>query len=294
MTTAREHRMAGCRRAPAVVALPGGLALTTALAEGGGRLLRESTSLGGDPAAAVTGLAALLAAVIAAWLTLCLGLALAARLPGAAGAAARRVRDRVTPVVVRRWAAVVLGASVTATVTPGTAVASVRSAVVPPVGPTGDLHTRADAVTTGDEPTTPPPGWAPRPSPTTLPAPGFAPTRESPSASRTAPAAPGWVPQRPTARDRSDPHLLTGRHRPDGDDRSVVVRRGDTLWSIAAARLGPEATDAEVARSWPQWYEANAAVIGPDPHDMRPGTLLTPPDAPTTSSRTPTHPKGTS
>lgn len=56
-----------------------------------------------------------------------------------------------------------------------------------------------------------------------------------------------------------------------------MVRRGDSLWSVVAARLGPEATDLEVARAWPRWHAANADVIGDDPHRILPGTRLVPP-----------------
>jgi hypothetical protein len=56
--------------------------------------------------------------------------------------------------------------------------------------------------------------------------------------------------------------------------RVVVVRPGDSLWSIAADRLGPRATDAQVAVAWPRWYAANADVIGPDPGLIRPGQHL--------------------
>ncbi len=265
--------MARARTVMALLALPGGVALTTALVDGGRRLLGGSTSSGADPAAAVAGLAAALAAFIAGWLTLCLALTIAAELPGALGAGARELRDRVTPMVVRRWAAIVLGASVTATIAPGTAVAAVRASVdaTPAPAPT---PTPAPAATGGP----PSPGWGSAPSPTTLPSPGFAPsTDRAPSSSRTRAPSPGWVPQRPTTRYRGDPHLLTGRHRSDPDEQVVAVRRGDTLWSLAAAHLGPEATDAEIARAWPRWHAANADVIGPDPHLLRPGTVLTPP-----------------
>ncbi|MHA7262544.1 LysM peptidoglycan-binding domain-containing protein [Arthrobacter sp. TMN-37] len=60
----------------------------------------------------------------------------------------------------------------------------------------------------------------------------------------------------------------------------VVVRSGDSLWSIAAARLGPLATDTEVAGSWPRWYSRNASVIGPEPDRLTPGQILVAPDPP--------------
>src|SRR5699024_1162306 len=190
--------MARSRTALGLLALPpGGLVLTSALATGGRRLLTGSANHGGDPAAAVAGLASVAAAAITAWLTLCLLLTLAAELPGAAGAAAGRVRDRITPVLVRRWAAVVLGASVTATLLPGTAVAAAPAATEPAPGPES-TDVPAD---------TPSPGWAPGPwpDPTTLPASGF-----SPGAPRTtvppptSAPAPGWTPRRPLVRQRAD------------------------------------------------------------------------------------------
>ncbi|GAA4833926.1 hypothetical protein GCM10023221_08060 [Luteimicrobium xylanilyticum] len=58
----------------------------------------------------------------------------------------------------------------------------------------------------------------------------------------------------------------------------VTVRRGDSLWAVAAAHLGPHATDAEIARAWPRWYEANSHVIGADPDLLLPGTVLVAPE----------------
>lgn len=57
----------------------------------------------------------------------------------------------------------------------------------------------------------------------------------------------------------------------------VVVRRGDTLWAIAARHLGPRATPAAIATAWPRWYAANRTVIGADPDLLLPGQRLTPP-----------------
>jgi nucleoid-associated protein YgaU len=57
----------------------------------------------------------------------------------------------------------------------------------------------------------------------------------------------------------------------------VVVRRGDTLWSIAARHLGPGATDAEIAEQWPRWWQANRGQIGDDPDLLLPGQVLVAP-----------------
>jgi hypothetical protein len=57
----------------------------------------------------------------------------------------------------------------------------------------------------------------------------------------------------------------------------VVVHEGDSLWSIAAAHLGPHASPADVARAWPRWYAANRGVVGADPNLLLPGTTLVAP-----------------
>lgn len=65
---------------------------------------------------------------------------------------------------------------------------------------------------------------------------------------------------------------------PDRDDRAapeVVVRRGDSLWSITDRQLGPGRDPAaEIAAAWPALYEANADVIGSDPDHIEPGQHL--------------------
>lgn len=256
------------RTALGLACLPGGLVVAAALCHSGVHLLTSSSSRAGDPAAAVTGLAATGAGLIAGWLTVCLALSLAAQLPGAIGVAARDLRDRVTPALVQRWAALVLGASVGATLAPGSAVAAV---------PTSAAPTSSSSL--------PDPAFAATHDPhargaTAAPAPGWLPDAAGARTSgRQSLSEPGWVPGRPPARHRTDPQLLTGRQRPGDAERAVVVRRGDTLWSIAADHLGPTATDVEIAREWPRWHEANHAVIGDDPHVLLPGAQLTPPPA---------------
>lgn len=56
--------------------------------------------------------------------------------------------------------------------------------------------------------------------------------------------------------------------------RSVVVRPGDCLWSIAARDLPLDAPGREVASRWHAVYAANRAVIGPDPDQLVPGQRL--------------------
>lgn len=87
---------------------------------------------------------------------------------------------------------------------------------------------------------------------------------------------PRWQPQPPVI----DPGLLSrqsSRSSTPAGDASVVVKDGDSLWSIAASRLGPFATDVDVALIWPKWYAANRETIGRDPAVLLPGQVLQPP-----------------
>jgi hypothetical protein len=63
----------------------------------------------------------------------------------------------------------------------------------------------------------------------------------------------------------------------DRSAEAVTVAAGDSLWTIAAAGLGPGAAPAQVAAEWPKWFAANRAVIGDDPSLIRPGEVLQPP-----------------
>ena len=242
----------GIRRWRAVISLTAGLVLTGGAGVVGRQLLRGATSSGADPASVLAGCAAAAAALIAGWLTLCLLLCLLARGPGAAGVVGARVRDRLAPALVRRWAAVVIGASTLG-----------GGMIVPPSITVAAVGEAAPGLSTP-----PAPGWSPAERQRPV---GSAPTRTVPG--------PGWVPRRPPAPAQGDAHLLTsGRRAADPEvDAAVVVRRGDSLWSIAAARLGAGATDGEIARSWPRWYAANTGRIGTDPHTLHPGMRLTPP-----------------
>ncbi|RNI23197.1 hypothetical protein EFY87_07115 [Flexivirga caeni] len=92
--------------------------------------------------------------------------------------------------------------------------------------------------------------------------------------------SPGWVPDRPARTDqvaRDCAPLITGKTVSD-DSGEVVVHRGDTLWSIAAAQLGPHADARAVAAEWPRWYAANRHLIGADPDLLQIGIRLQSPD----------------
>ena len=95
--------------------------------------------------------------------------------------------------------------------------------------------------------------------------------------------ATGWTPDRPAAEPKRQTGtgavaLVTGAPRPErAAAETVVVRRGDTLWDLAARHLGPDATAADVAAEWPRWHAANRSTIGPDPGLITPGQQLHPP-----------------
>jgi hypothetical protein len=76
----------------------------------------------------------------------------------------------------------------------------------------------------------------------------------------------------PASADRADDRS-DERAAERADDR-VVVRGGDSLWSIAASRLPRSAGPGEVDRAWRTVYAANRAAVGPDPGLIRPGQRL--------------------
>jgi len=78
----------------------------------------------------------------------------------------------------------------------------------------------------------------------------------------------------PRAVDPATTALLTGTPSRSPDEHEVVVRSGDSLWSLVEAHLGPRATDDEVARTWPSWWQANRTTIGEDPDRLVPGQRL--------------------
>lgn len=207
--------------------------------------------------------AAVLVAALGGWLAAGTTLEVLAHAPGSLGAAARGLSTRVTPVLARRAVAVLLGAGLGSPTLPALALdathqpaARAPAASLWVTGSTGPTHPTAMV---GNR-------W---------PDPGFAPTPDTP-----APPHPGWTPSAPRVRAVADPDLLTGAARHTAEDTAhVVVRRGDTLWAIAARGLGPGASAAEIAAAWPRWFAANAAVIGPDPDLLLPGQLLRPPSA---------------
>lgn len=156
--------------------------------------------------------------LLAAWVAVGLVTALAGRLPGITGTAARRISAVALPRALYRAAAGAAGLGVL--LSPAVATAGASLAVPPPLPPS-----------------------------------------ESSPAAAELPA-----PQLPVARVQTP--------------RTVTVRPGDSLWAIAAARLGANPAPARVAAAWPRWFATNRAVIGADPDHLVPGEVLKAPEGP--------------
>jgi len=139
----------------------------------------------------------------------------------------------------------------------------------------------------------------PGPSPSAAASPGAAPTGAPAESSRgtwtPAPPVAPTVETSASAQDADPAGLAQDPVRPArGAARDqVVVLRGDSLWTIAAAHLPDGATAADVAAAWPRWYEANRDVVGDDPDVLLPGQILRIPDLPATGTTRTTQPDPT-
>ena len=172
-------------------------------------------------------------------------------------AAALGLRARRTEALIAHHAPAMLRRFVVAAVGVGLAVGAAPAFAAP------DGASPPDALDLGWS-TSAPDSQTPRP-----PAPSPA---SVPAATRAPPTAPtSNVVPRPRAKPPAT------RSASDGAHTSVVVVRGDSLWSIAAAHLPQGASDAEIATAWPLWYRTNASVIGADPGRIMPGQVLAPP-----------------
>ena len=202
---------------------------------------------GGD--AVVSTAAATALWLVAIWLGLALLAVLAGSLPGTPGAIARTVAEAAVPAILHRVIAGVLGVGVLAA--PAAALAS------PGPSPTSSVSSVSATLT------------SPLPAPSWPTAAGGArpngATPDWPSNAEPTPA-PGGATAPPAAQD--------DRLQPPAVSESVVVRPGDSLWVIAATRLGRSASDAQVAVAWPRWYGTNRIEIGSDPNLIRPGQIL--------------------
>jgi nucleoid-associated protein YgaU len=210
-------------------------------------------------------------AAVAAWLGLgWLGVAVflevASVLPGAAGRGCAAVAAKTTPTLVRRIVQAAIGVSVLA----GPLIAAPAFAA----GPSTNTTTSTSVDRPNSAVASSPPETSPTPFALDRPATAFVPSAPPPATKRS-PAGPAALVTGNAHRDAGEPST--------DSTAGYVVRRGDTLWDIAARHLGPSASAVDISRAWPAWYDANRAVIGPDPSVIRPGELLSAPSASTAS-----------
>jgi hypothetical protein len=184
--------------------------------------------------------------LLAGWLTISVAICAAGHLGGRRAGSGRCVPRRVTRLVDAVVTAGLVGAVLGGAVVPASASASTGSTV----SATAQRAVRGDPLDW--------PGLTDRPPARRLDGP--APSQRRHQASRVS--------------------LVTaGPHRAGDLDRAVTVRAGDSLWSIAAAHLGNDATASQIAAAWPRWYAENRRVVGDDPTLIRPGQRLRPPPA---------------
>ncbi len=177
------------------------------------------------------------------WLALAVVATALERLPGAAGRAGARATTAITSEGTRMLLRSVVGVAATAPLTVAAAHAHTvhdHTSIAETATTSWDHHAgveRASAVPIGD-------------------------ARSEPPGEQRLP-----IPDRPTVGAET-------RYTPVRPAGTVVVRPGDSLWTIAARELGPRASQVAIDRRWPHWYAANADRIGPDPGLIRPGLHL--------------------
>jgi resuscitation-promoting factor RpfA len=216
-----------------------------------------------------------------AWLALGGLLTFLSELPGAVGSACGAVAEKVTPAAYRNVAKIALGISVAA----GPLMGALPANAAPVDNP-------AQAAAAAQLPS------LDRPSSTgtSLPAAAQLPSLDRPAgAPVVGPEANLPMPDRPQSSNPSG--TLPSPDRPSAEQTGAgnqaqqaqqrqqqagqhVVKRGDTLWDIAASQLPAGASAQEITNEWHRWYQANKDVIGEDPNLILPGQVLqAPPDS---------------
>jgi nucleoid-associated protein YgaU len=233
-------------------------------------------SPGPAPVDALLAVSATIGAVASlSWIAACMVLTAMASLPRFAGTAIDRLAGRVTPAVVRRTTAGLLGVAISCA-----PLASATTALAATHASPSATAFAARRGATGLS--------IDRPAPDTLPSldrPSAAAVSPVRSAEQAGSVLASWTPDRPAAPPKPQVaarslHLVApAPHRAHAIADDVVVRRGDSLWTIAARHLGPDASAAEVAAEWPRWYAANRDAIGADPHLLHAGQRLHSPAA---------------
>lgn len=250
----------------AVTALLGGGVL---LLQSAGAQWREIAATGGQELSPLVEASACVAlGLVLAWLSGVTALCVVQVLRG-------RPRPQVAPRLIYRLVCLVLGVGLG--LTPVAASAASDAAAPAARGTSVSLSTDSTptATATASPSASLDPGWGssagqPQSSPTTAPQadnPWFPTAPQS-----TGSGGPSGADPSSSGSGNSGPQA--GSATDGGTDRSVLVRRGDSLWEIAARDLGAEASTAEIAAEWPRWYQANRALIGSDPNLITPGQEL--------------------
>lgn len=109
---------------------------------------------------------------------------------------------------------------------------------------------------------------------------GPRPEAHSPDVAASMPVSPLWsaaiaaeTPARPAAAAAPAAPTASERIQDRLAESTLCVRGGESLWSLTGQLLGPNASEAEIARSWPLLWEANADQIH-DPDRVAAGTVL--------------------
>ena len=190
------------------------------------------------------------------------------------GASARTVMGGRADVVLRRWGAPLVRRITTGALIAGIAISPAATAAPSASAPPDDLGWR---VSTGAA-AAPPDESTPDPD-------GAESAQDSPPAEPAPPAVESAENADPAASSGSAPDDGTGTRTDSA--HTHTVEPGESLWSITAAALGPDATDAQIVQTWPLVYETNTEPIGSDPSLLRPGAELRLPDALTQARPTP-------
>jgi len=201
---------------------------------------------------------ALVGAALSLWLGLGMALSALSAVPGALGRACGQLAGQVAPAAVRKVVAFILGTTLTAAFVPGTALADIGHVPLRPA-----VVAAARRLMSGLS--------------EAAPVASFRDDSRAPRDMDSVDAAP--LPVWSTSSPRGPRH-----NREHVPPRSIVVHRGDTLWSIAARRLGASATAADIDAEWHRWFAANRDIVGADPNLILPGQVLHAPPPPRATS----------
>ncbi len=246
----------------------------------------------------IAGILASAAALVLAWHLAWLivaRLARAAAVPRAArrvlaGAVFRLGTDQARALLARGGAAASLGAGLALGALGPAAWATAEpppddlswGAITQTAGPRDDDHT---VVPSPSAPSGPGRGPTSVPSPSGAIAVPATPAATAPSttggSATGGSAAASPLPAVPTSADEGDPGRRSRDPSPPADasqPTAHTVVPGESLWTIAADLLGPDADDAAIARLWPRLHAQNASTIGADPDLIHPGQVLVLPE----------------